>query len=90
MVHCPAAHAVRVTCYLACCWSVGQLLRVIVAGDAINMVHNGIDINNMYVRNAQRPETAELAMGAFGAAKRGRVNVSKHSVRVTRRTVYGI
>lgn len=54
-----------------------QLLRFIVEGDLINVMHRGINTDNMYVRNANRLETAELAMGGFGRLEHGRVHVRK-------------
>lgn len=39
-------------------------------------MHKDMKIENLFVRNADDPEIAELAVGDFGATQRGEVTVS--------------
>lgn len=57
-------------------YSPQQLLRLIVAGDAMNLMHKDIKLENVFVRNAGNLQLAELALGDFGGAQNGRVTVN--------------
>eukprot|EP00903_Cladosiphon_okamuranus_P008033 g7749.t1 len=48
-----------------------QLLRFIVEGDSVNIMHKDIKMGNVFVANTHDPESATLAVGDFGAAQRG-------------------
>lgn len=53
-----------------------QLLRFIVSANNVNLMHKDMKIENLFVRHAENPEIAELAVGDFGATQRGEVTVS--------------
>lgn len=48
-----------------------QLLRFIVSGDSVNIMHKDIKPGNVFVVNTHDTESATLAVGDFGAAQRG-------------------
>lgn len=48
-----------------------KLLEFVVAGDAENLMHRDIKMQNMFVAKAHDLDRAELAVGDFGAAQRG-------------------
>lgn len=52
-----------------------QLLRFIVAGDTVNIMHKDIKMDNVFVVNTHDTESATLAVGDFGAAQRGEPTV---------------
>lgn len=53
-----------------------KMLRFIVVGDSENFMHKDIRLENVYVRNSQDLEQAELAMGGFSGAQIGVMTVS--------------
>lgn len=53
-----------------------KLLRFIVSGDSINLMHRDIKMQNMYVRNADDLTRVELVVGDFGGAQRGEQTVN--------------
>lgn len=52
-----------------------QLLRFIVSGDLVNLMHKDIKLDNIFVVNTHDTESATLAVGDFGAAQRGESTV---------------
>lgn len=53
-----------------------QLLRFVVSGNQINLMHKDLKIANIFVTQAHNLELARLAVGDFGAAQEGDLSVS--------------
>lgn len=53
-----------------------QLLRFVMAGNYMHLMHRDVKIQNIFVKQAHNLELAELAVGDFGAAQEGQENVS--------------
>lgn len=53
-----------------------KLLRFIVEGDAINLMHKDIKMENMFVTKMHDLDQASLAVGDFGGAQIGEETVS--------------
>lgn len=48
-----------------------QLLRFIVDGDSVNIMHKDIKMGNVFVVDTHDTESVTLAVGDFGAAQQG-------------------